>query len=112
MRRIKLVLALSALMVAMLVATAGPAMADHTNRHENRLDRLEDRHHDFNFCCHEFDIDHDFVDFDHFGFPFISVIDDIDTENVSGRNPLEGHCFPEDVDLDGFIAEWEIVCFV
>ena len=45
-------------------------------------------------------------------FPFISVIDDIDFENVGERNSLEGDCVPEDVDLDGFIAEWEITCFV
>jgi len=46
MRRIKVVLALSALMVAMLVATAGPAIADHENRQdrwEDRWDRWEDR---------------------------------------------------------------------
>ena len=43
MRRVKLVLAFSAVLVAMLVASAGPAIADHTNRHENRQDRWEDR---------------------------------------------------------------------
>ena len=44
MQRIKLVLALSAVMVAMLVATAGPAMAENRQeRQENRQERWDDR---------------------------------------------------------------------
>ena len=43
MRRIKLVVALVAVLEAMFVGTAGPAMADHTNRHENRQDRHDNR---------------------------------------------------------------------
>jgi hypothetical protein len=41
MQRIKLVLALSAVMVVMLVATSGPAMAE--NRQERRQERWDDR---------------------------------------------------------------------
>jgi hypothetical protein len=46
-----------------------------------------------------------------FGYPTYSVVDDVDYENVRERNPRDGECFVEDVDLDGFIAEYEIVCY-
>jgi hypothetical protein len=102
MRRIKLVLALSAVLVAMLVATAGPAMADHTNRHENqdrhenRWDRWEDRQDD----CDWFDCrrgDHDNIDFDFdeaFLFTPFLLIEEIDID-----------CDGEDDDWDGWIDE-------
>jgi hypothetical protein len=47
-----------------------------------------------------------------FGFPSINVVDDVDVENVRERNPKDGECFADDVDLDGFVAEWEITCYV
>ena len=108
MRRIKLVLALSAVMVAMLVATAGPAMANHTERHENRLDRLEDRHNNCDWLdcrddrrgdcdwldCRD-DDDHVDLDFDEAFLvaPFL-IIEEIDID-----------CDGEDDDWDGWIDE-------
>ena len=47
-----------------------------------------------------------------FGSPFINVIEEVYTQNVCERNPLEGDCVVEDIDLDGVIAEWEIICYV
>jgi Ni/Co efflux regulator RcnB len=114
MQRIKLVLALSAVMVAMLVATAGPAMAGHTSRHENRQERQENRQERWDdrwdrWENHHADLfDNGFV----FGSPFINVIEEVDTQNVRERNPLDGDCVVEDIDLDGWIAEWEIICYV
>lgn len=46
-----------------------------------------------------------------FGYPFYSVVDDVDYENVRERNDRDGECRVEDVDFDGFIAEYEIVCY-
>ena len=47
-----------------------------------------------------------------FGYPvFGAVVDEIDYENVRERNTKDGECFVEDVDLDGFIAEYELSCF-
>ena len=47
-----------------------------------------------------------------FGYPvFGAVIEEVDYENVRERNPRDGECFVEDVDLDGFIAEYELSCF-
>jgi hypothetical protein len=85
MRRMKLVLAIAAVLVAMLAATAGPAMADNNNRHENRWDRWEDRHHgdcDW-FNCHRGDhIDLD-LDEAFFLFPLFAVEEiDIDCDGV------------------------------
>ena len=95
MRRIKLVLALSAVLVAMLVATAGPAMADHTKRHENRLDRLEDRHNNCDWLDCRDDDDHVDLDFDEAFLvaPFL-IIEEIDID-----------CDGEDDDWDGWIDE-------
>ena len=115
MRRIKLVLAMAAVVVATLIVTAGPAMADHTNRHEeNRQERLEDRW-DWWEDHHHGDVSG--ADIDDFGFFLVDEVDvDVDEEEVGPRNDLEGECFVEEIDwdLDGFIAEWEIdiVCFV
>jgi Ni/Co efflux regulator RcnB len=112
MQRIKLVLALSAVMVAMLVATAGPAMAE--NRHENRQERQENRQERWDDRWDRWENHHDnlldigFI----FGSPFINVIEEVDTQNVRERNPLDGNCVVEDIDLDGVIAEWEIICYV
>ncbi len=80
------------MLVAMLMAIAGPAMADHT------------------FEVEEFEVDE-------FFFPLVSEVDvDVDVENVGPRNDNEGECIVTEVDwdLDGFIAEWEIeiTCFV
>jgi hypothetical protein len=100
MRRVKLVLAFSAVLVAMLVASAGPAIADHTNRHENRQDRWEDRcdwdnrcddrrrHHGDFFFRHDNDF---FTPF--FFSPFLFV-EEIDID-----------CDGEDDDWDGWIDE-------
>src|SRR5215212_7793865 len=105
MRRTKMFLATVAVLIAMLAAFAAPAMAN--NRHDDNCcnDNFFDRH----------DVDdNDFLGFSPFiGFtPFVSVIDDLETEQVGNNNPLEGDCVPTDLDFDGFIAEWEITCFV
>lgn len=55
--------------------------------------------------------DFDGEDLFFFGSPNHSVIDDVDYENVRERNPRDGECFVEDVDLDGFIAEYDLVCY-
>ncbi len=58
----------------------------------------------------DFDFDDD--EYNSFFFlPFIAVIDDVDFENVRERNDREGECYVDDVDLDGFIAEYEVTCF-
>lgn len=41
-----------------------------------------------------------------------SVIDNVDVDNVHERNPLNGECVAEDIDLDGSIAGYEITCYV
>jgi hypothetical protein len=46
-----------------------------------------------------------------FGYPAYSVINDVDSKNVRERNPRDGECFVDDVDLGGFIAEYELVCY-
>ena len=109
------------MLVAMLMAIAGPAMADHTQRHENRIDNRQDRiderqdrfDNDFFFIEEDFDDE----EFDEFFFPFFAEVDvDVDEENVGPRNDNEGECIVTEVDwdLDGFIADWEIdvTCFV
>jgi hypothetical protein len=93
----KLVLAMAAVLVAMLAATAGPAMADHNNRHHG--DRWEDRQGDCDwFNCHRGDHhrgDHNDLDFDEsfFLFPLFAV-EEIDID-----------CDGEDDDWDGWIDE-------
>ncbi|MDP8974386.1 MAG: hypothetical protein M3N45_14760 [Actinomycetota bacterium] len=71
--------------MAMAAVAAGPASAD------------------------EIDLDGDELLF--LGYPAYSVIDDVDYENVRERNHKNGDCFVEDVDRDGFVAEYELTCF-
>ena len=80
------VLAATVAMAAMMTAAAaGPASAD-------RLDLDED-------------------DLVFFGHPVYSVIDEVDYVNVRERSPRDGECSVEDIDLDGFIAEYELACY-
>lgn len=70
MKRIQLVLVVAAVMVAMLAALPGPAMArdnDHADRFENRVERFENRIDHF-----EDRYDVDFDDEDVFYYPFFS----------------------------------------
>jgi hypothetical protein len=46
-----------------------------------------------------------------FGYPAYNVVDDVEFQNVRERNPRDGECFVDDVDLDGFVAEYELVCY-
>lgn len=47
-----------------------------------------------------------------FGYPgYYSVVDDVDYKNVRERNDKDGECRVNDVDLDGFIAEYEVTCY-
>lgn len=48
-----------------------------------------------------------------FGYPgyFYSVVDEVEYENVRERNDRDGECFVEDIDLDGFITEYELICY-
>ena len=50
------------------------------------------------------------LDGDELLFPAYSVVDDVDYENVRERNRKDGDCFVEDVDRDGFVAEYELTC--
>ena len=91
-------------MVAMTLAViaAGPASADDWNDrndpHWNGWNDRNDRN-DWN--------DNDF----YFGYPYIAVIDDIEYENVRERNNRDGECRVADLDFDGYIAEYEVVCY-
>jgi hypothetical protein len=127
MRRIKMLLAMAAVLVGTLALQAGPAMADDldcrdANQFESRhdLDAVNcggdvfvDRS-DGNIFDHGdfFDIDHDFgglgfLDFDD-DFGFASDVD-VDFEEVSDDSDLEDECFLTDVEGDG---ELEFTCFV
>ena len=121
MRRIKLILATAAVLVATLVVTAGPAMADHTNRHENRQDRWEERQDRWEDRWEEREDrwedlwDNDgliFTGFSPFGL-FAPEID-VNTEEVGENNDWEGECFVTDIDSNGSIDDWEveITCYV
>lgn len=46
-----------------------------------------------------------------FGYYGYSVIEDIDYENVRERNDRDGECRVDDLDFDGFIAEYELTCY-
>jgi hypothetical protein len=39
------------------------------------------------------------------------MIEDIDYENVRERNDRDGECRVDDLDFDGFIAEYELTCY-
>jgi Ni/Co efflux regulator RcnB len=99
------------LVAMMLVTVAGPALANHTNRHENRIDNRQDRHHNGwngwnnhhdndwnrwnnNHNNNDFDFDEEVV----FFTPFLFVIEDIDCDGF-------------DDDFDGWIDE-DAVCEV
>jgi hypothetical protein len=127
MRRIKMLLAMAAVLVGTLALQAGPAMADDldcrdANRFEHRFDVdavncdgdvFVDRS-DVDFLDHGdfFDIDHDFddvgfLDFDD-DFGFASDVD-VDFEEVSDDSDLEDECFLTDIEGDG---DLEVTCFV
>jgi len=112
------------LVATLLIMVAGPVMADDKDRHDRRDDRQDFRHDlrddffDHDFDCDDCD-DFDDIDVEDLGFfpfigfsPFVSVLDDLDIEQVGNNNPLEGSCVATDLDFDGFIAEWEVTCFV
>jgi hypothetical protein len=50
-------------------------------------------------------------DDDFFGYPYVALVDDVEYENVRERNDRDGECRVADLDLDGFIAEYELVCY-
>jgi opacity protein-like surface antigen len=98
---------LLALMLAMTLMAASPALADDWNDNEWNH-RGWDGHHWNNWNDrNDWDDDSFF-----FGFPVVNVVEDVDFDNVRDRNSLEGECVADDVDLDGWIAEWEITCYV
>ena len=124
MRRTKTVLAVIAVMAAILVAFAAPAMAD-DGRHNKDNDRHDRHDHGFRFFDHNrsFDNDccddHELFDVDDLVFtgfsPFVFAPEiDVDIEEVGNKNNLEGECFVTDIDGNGFIDDWEveITCFV
>ena len=111
MRRIKLVLAMAAVLVGMLAALPGPAMADHTQRHENRQDRLEDRWDerwdrwdDVEFEVEEFEVDDIEVDdFSWFWFaPVVLVIEDIDCDGIDDHSDD----WIDDCEVEVEVVEW------
>jgi len=125
MRRIKLILAMTAVLVGTLALQAGPAMAEDldcrdANRFEHRFDVdavncdgdvFVDRG-EFDFNDNE-----DFFFDDNEDFFFLNPFEvDVDTEEVKEDSDLEGECFVTEIDWDedGFISDWEIevTCFV
>jgi hypothetical protein len=116
MRRTKVVLAVAAMMVAMLVALAAPAMANDKNE---RNDQHRTNISDDNCCNNERNhIDDDFGIFDDgdedwWGFWGLAEVE-VETENVGENNALEGECIVTDIDGDEEIEDWEIelTCFV
>lgn len=124
MRRIKLILAMTAVLVGTLALQAGPAMADDldcrdANRFEHRFDV------DAVNCDGDVFVDRGEFDFkDNEGFFFDDNEDfflnpfevDVDTEEVNEESDLEGECFVTEIDgnEDGFISdlEVEVTCFV
>ena len=102
MRRIALMLAMVAAIA--MVLSASPAWA---NERGDRADHWGWVGQGWNDCWHGCN------DFDGlFGFPVVNVIDDINFRNVRERNPRDESCVVQDIDLDGWIAEWEILCYV
>ena len=122
MRRIKLILAMVAVLVGTLALQAGPAFADDLDCRD--ANRFESRHDVDAVNCRGdvfvdrsdvdfFDIDHDnigdleFFDFDD-DFGFASDVD-VDFEEVSEDSDLEDECFLTDIEGDG---DLEFTCFV
>ena len=112
MRRIALMLAMVAAIA--MVLSASPAWAnergdrdDHWGGHGCGWHGCDwDHGRNWNDCWHGCN------DFDGlFGFPVVNVIDDINFRNVRERNPRDESCVVQDIDLDGWIAEWEILCY-
>ncbi len=87
MRRIKVIVAVVATMAMMLAA--GPASANDWNDRHGWND-WNDRHGSWGWGVPEFDVDF---------------------ENVRNRSDRAGECFVADIDWDGWISEWEIVCY-
>ena len=124
MRRIKIIVAMAAVLVGMLALQAGPALADdldcrNANRFEHRFDV------DAVNCDGDVYVDRgefDFNDNEDFFFDdnedlFLNPFEvDVDTEEVNEDSDLEGECFVTEIDWDedGFISDWEIevTCFV
>ena len=124
MRRIKIIVAMAAVLVGMLTLQAGPAMADDldcrdANRFEHRFDV------DAVNCDGDVFVDRgefDFNDNEDFFFDdnedfFLNPFEvDVDTEEVNEDSDLEGECFVTEIDWDedGLISDWEIevTCFV
>ena len=116
MRRIKIIVAMAAVLVGMLALQAGPAFADDldcrdANRFEHRFDvDAVNCDGDVFVDRGEFDFndDEDFF-FDHnedFGF---ARDVDVDFEEVSDDSDLEDECFLTDIEGDG---DLEFTCFV
>ena len=121
MRRIKMLLAMAAVLVGTLALQAGPALADDldcrdANQFEHRFDVdavncdgdvFVDRS-DVDF----FDMDHDFGDLEFLDldedFGFARDVD-VDFEEVSDDSDLEDECFLTDIEGDG---DLEFTCFV
>ncbi len=87
MRNWKARLLVGFMLVAMMLATvAGPAMANHTERHEDKIDNRQDRndndrfHNDSFFFVNSFDNDDFFDDDDFFFFPFLFAVEEIDID--------------------------------
>ena len=116
MRRIKIILAMTAVLVGMLALQAGPAMADEldcrdANRFEHRFDV------DAVNCDGDVFVDRGEFDFNDNEDFFLNPFEvDVDTEEVNEDSDLEGECFVTEIDWDedGFISDWEIevTCFV
>ena len=124
MRRIKIIVAMAAVLVGMLTLQAGPAMADDldcrdANRFEHRFDvDAVNCDGDVYVDRGEFDFNdnEDFFFDDNEDFLLNPFEVDVDTEEVNEDSDLEGECFVTEIDWDedGFISDWEIevTCFV
>ena len=85
--------------MVMAAMAAGPASANDWNGWNDRNDR------------HGWNDRNDWRYNDSFVYPYFAVVDDVDYENVRERNDRDGECRVADLDLDGFIAEYELVCY-